>query len=253
MLYRRKTYNIQPEKLNDFNDFFHTYLYPNQIKHGAKLIGRWVNEAQDEIVAMWAYRDKQQYEEIERNVKSSDLHKMAQEKRKELGALYIESRQEFFTATTYCPPQHIVAVSAYITNEAGEVLLVRNLHRADTMEMPGGQVEEGETLESAIRREVLEETGVQVRLHGITGIYQNLSSGVVCVVFRGAYEAGEARPAAGETSEALFVKPEEAEKLITREQFLVRLRDARAGHFIPHEAFRVRPYELVSQFEVKQE
>ncbi|MFD1039080.1 hypothetical protein ACFQ3N_11870 [Virgibacillus byunsanensis] len=44
MVYRRRLYIIKPEKLDEFNDFFHTYLYPNQIKHGSKLIGRWVNE-----------------------------------------------------------------------------------------------------------------------------------------------------------------------------------------------------------------
>ncbi|WP_245208743.1 hypothetical protein [Gottfriedia endophytica] len=52
MIYRRKTYKIKPEKLNEFNDFFHTYLYPKQITHGAKLVGRWVNEAKDEILAI---------------------------------------------------------------------------------------------------------------------------------------------------------------------------------------------------------
>ncbi|MFP3472453.1 NIPSNAP family protein, partial [Micrococcus sp. SIMBA_144] len=55
MIYRRKTYTIQPEKLDEFNEFFHTYLYPNQLKHGAKLVGRWVNETQNEITATWQY------------------------------------------------------------------------------------------------------------------------------------------------------------------------------------------------------
>lgn len=37
--------------------------------------------------------------------------------------------------------------------------------------MPGGQVEEGETLIDAIHREILEETGASVELLGVTGIY----------------------------------------------------------------------------------
>lgn len=37
-------------------------------------------------------------------------------------------------------PRHIVAVSAYITNGSGEVLLVKTRWRQDTWEPPGGQV-----------------------------------------------------------------------------------------------------------------
>lgn len=48
MKYRRKSYKIKPEKLNDFN----TFLYPNQIKHGAKLIGRWIDDNKDEVLAI---------------------------------------------------------------------------------------------------------------------------------------------------------------------------------------------------------
>ncbi|WP_327607665.1 NIPSNAP family protein [Virgibacillus tibetensis] len=147
MIYRKKFYKINPEKLDAFNNFFHTYLYPNQIKHGSKLIGRWVNELQDEITTLWEYKSMEQYEAIEHKIRNSDLHREAQVRRKELGNLYIESHQEFLTSTaplpaSYHPPKHIVSVSGYIANENGEVLLVRNLHRSDTMEMPGGQVED---------------------------------------------------------------------------------------------------------------
>ncbi len=42
MLFRRKTYTIKPEMYDTFNHFFHTYLLPNQLTHGASLVGRWV-------------------------------------------------------------------------------------------------------------------------------------------------------------------------------------------------------------------
>ena len=41
-------------------------------------------------------------------------------------------------------PKHIVAVAGYLTNEKNEVLLTKVHWRADTWELPGGQVEEGE-------------------------------------------------------------------------------------------------------------
>lgn len=259
MIYRRKTYKINPEKLNEFNNFFHTYLYPNQINHGAKLIGRWVNEEQNEILAIWEYKSVEQYESIETQIRLSELHKKAQEKRKELGDLYIESNQDFLSSTaspaSYHPPKQIVSVSGYITNDEGKVLLVRNVHRANTMEMPGGQVEEGETLEEAIHREVLEETGVEVQLSGITGIYQNVTSGVICVVFRGQFESGELRTAEGETSEVIFIEltKERIDQLITRPHFRNRTLDAMEPNYLPYEAFKVRPYELITRFEVKEE
>lgn len=62
---------------------------------------------------------------------------------------------------------------------------VRSLHRSDTMELPGGMVEEGENLEEAVIREIFEETGIAVKVFGVTGVYQNMTSGGICVMFRG--------------------------------------------------------------------
>jgi 8-oxo-dGTP diphosphatase len=53
MIYRRKVYKLIPERFEEFNAFFHTYLLPNQLKHGARLIGRWVTEEKNEIMAIW--------------------------------------------------------------------------------------------------------------------------------------------------------------------------------------------------------
>lgn len=126
-IFRRKTYKIKPEMLESFNDFFHTYLYPNQMKHGSKLIGRWVNEAHDEITAIWEYKNLEHYEEIEKKIRNSELHQQAKAKRQELGNLYVESSQDFLTSTaypdTYHHPQHIVSVCGYITNEKGKYCL----------------------------------------------------------------------------------------------------------------------------------
>lgn len=255
MLYRRKTYKIQPEKLETFNKFFHTYLYPNQMRHGSKLVGRWVNEDHTEITAIWEYENMAHYEAIEEKIKQSDLHQKAKEKRQELGNLYLSSSQDFMTSTaapdTYHPPKHIVAVSGYITNDKGEVLLVRNYHRAGTLEMPGGQVEEGETLEDAVHREIIEETGARVKLEGITGIYQNLTGKVLCVVFRGTYVSGQLEPQEGETSEVLFKKltKETIPQWITRPHFAERVLDAMNPRYLPYSFYKVKPYELIKRFE----
>ncbi|WNF24734.1 NUDIX domain-containing protein [Mesobacillus jeotgali] len=248
---KRYTYQAKPERLDDINRFFHTHIYPIQIKNGAKLIGRWVNDTKNEILVIWEYTSKEQYERIESLLKSVKPYDMD---------FYTDADEDFMSSTApypsaYHPPKHLLSVSGYVTNQDGEVLLVRNFHRSDTMEMPGGQVEEGETLEAAIHREVFEETGITVNLLGITGIYQNVTIGVTCVVFRGEYQSGEVRTAEGETSEVFFTKltRENIEQFITRKQFRDRALDAMDANYIPYEAFKARPYELIRRFDVIKE
>lgn len=47
-----------------------------------------------------------------------------------------------------------------------------------------GQVEEGEALDQAVCREMLEETGLTVRPIGVTGVYYNASMHILCVVLK---------------------------------------------------------------------
>jgi 8-oxo-dGTP diphosphatase len=72
-------------------------------------------------------------------------------------------------------PAHIVAVGGYITNAADEVLMILSPMRG--WEFPGGQVELGESLFSALVREVKEETGLIVSPRKLIGIYSNLNTG----------------------------------------------------------------------------
>jgi 8-oxo-dGTP diphosphatase len=256
MLYRRKTYKINPETLELFNEFFHTYLLPNQLKHGAKLIGRWVTETKDEIVAIWEYKDYETYEKIEQLVREDELHHLAKEKLKEIAPLYIESRQDFLTATgNYHYPKHIVSVSGFITNEKGEVLLIRTHERKDTWEMPGGQVENQETLEEAVRREIKEETGLNVKLYGITGIYHNTTMNIVNIVFRGKAEDEEFSFQKDEVLEGKFVllTKDNIEEFITYPQLKNRVLDAMNPNYFPYESFRLKPYELLGRYEGKKE
>lgn len=257
MIFKRSTYIIKPESLEDINKVFHTHIYPIHIQNGAKLVGRWVNETRNEILVIWEFSSKEHSERIYDLLNNSEHYKKTM---MDFDGSYRVADEDIMSSTApypsaYHAPKHILSVSGYITNRDGEVLLVRNFHRSDTMEMPGGQVEEGETLEEAILREVFEETGIKVNLHGITGIYQNVTIGVTCVVFRGEYQSGEVRTAEGETSEVIFTKITRGniEQFITRKQFRDRALDAMGANYIPYEAFKARPYELVTRFEVKKE
>src|SRR5690625_2891439 len=103
-------------------------------------------------------------------------------------------------------PKHIIAVSALVTNENNETLLVKTHSRSDTWESPGGQVEEGEALDTAVCREVLEETGITIEPLGITGIYYNATNHVLAVVFKAKFVSGKINIQLEEIKEAKFVK-----------------------------------------------
>lgn len=68
-------------------------------------------------------------------------------------------------------PRHTVAVVALVTNAEGRVLLVEGGRHG--WELPGGQVEEGESLLDALAREVREETGVEVAVERLAAVYSN--------------------------------------------------------------------------------
>lgn len=149
-------------------------------------------------------------------------------------------------------PKHIIAVSAYITNEKGEALLVKTHWRSDTWESPGGQVEEGEALDKAVCREVFEETGIVIHLIGITGIYYNATSQLLSVVFKAEYVSGEIVTQPEEIREAKFImiNEENIDEYITRPHMKSRTIDAmNAKQHIPYETWEVRPYHLLGRLE----
>ena len=68
-------------------------------------------------------------------------------------------------------PTHIIAGAGVVLNEGGEVLLVRTPRSGWVF--PGGQVEVGENVIDAVRREILEETGVTAEVGEIFCISSN--------------------------------------------------------------------------------
>jgi len=55
MLYRMRIYQAVTENLPAFHGFFRTWLLPVQLRHGARLVGRW--EAEDgRTQTVWSQR-----------------------------------------------------------------------------------------------------------------------------------------------------------------------------------------------------
>lgn len=123
-------------------------------------------------------------------------------------------------------PRHSVSVAAAVVDERGRLLVTR---RADNghWEPPGGVLELGEDVESGLVREVREETGLHVVPERLTGVYKNMSRGIVALVFRCRAEGGVEGPSA-EVRELRWVSPAEVSSLMD-EAYAVRLLDALDG------------------------
>lgn len=82
------------------------------------------------------------------------------------------------------PPGPVVAVGGVARNTAGRLLVVRraNPPAAGRWTLPGGKVRPGERLADAVRREFLEETGLEVRVGDLVGVAEAIGDGAHYVI-----------------------------------------------------------------------
>ncbi len=75
-----------------------------------------------------------------------------------------------------------IAVSALLFDE--HRVLLAHRRDIDWWNLPGGGMELGETVEEAVKREVLEETGLQVEVEQLVGVYSKPQKQEVVLTFR---------------------------------------------------------------------
>jgi ADP-ribose pyrophosphatase YjhB (NUDIX family) len=132
--------------------------------------------------------------------------------------------------------------SALVVDDAGRILLQR---RADSgnWSLPGGTMDIGETLGGAVVRETREETGLDVELTGILGVYTDPGHVI-------AYEDGEvrqefvvvftARAVGGElaisdeSTDVRYIDPAELDALPMHESVRLRIRHHLDGRDRPY-------------------
>lgn len=142
-------------------------------------------------------------------------------------------------------PGFIAAACALVTNTAGEILMVRTDKRG--WEIPGGQVEKGETLVEAAVRETQEEAGVTIEIKTLVTVQSNLTRNLLIFSFLAEYISGELATSE-ETPEVRWAKRDEVLPLITHPAIHARVRfllyyDGR----VVYHAYHIDPYQVVSE------
>lgn len=143
------------------------------------------------------------------------------------------------------PPANSVVPSAnvVVVNDAGEILLIRRTDN-DNWALPGGAMDLGESLPDAARRETVEETGVEVEITGLVGIYTDprhvihyTSNGEVrqefSVVFVAKPLSGQPTPS-DESREVHWVAPDAVGSLRMDRSMRLRIDRYLSGQAEPH-------------------
>ncbi|MGW4207166.1 NUDIX hydrolase [Lentzea sp. NPDC004789] len=134
------------------------------------------------------------------------------------------------------------AVSAFVKDEHGRILMIRRTDN-DKYAIPGGQQEVGETLTQAAIRETKEETGIDVEIIGLIGLYSNPSHVIAyddgevrqefSICFRAQPIGGEARTSS-ESKEVLWVDPCELGKIAIHPSVMLRIHHALENRAEPY-------------------
>jgi ADP-ribose pyrophosphatase YjhB (NUDIX family) len=76
-----------------------------------------------------------------------------------------------------------VSVMAWIENQFGDVLLLRQTRGNKLWTLPGGKVRQRESLKEALRREVNEETGLQIQFIALADLFDRPQKAVITFLY----------------------------------------------------------------------
>lgn len=120
----------------------------------------------------------------------------------------------------YLPPKHIISAATVVMNEQNQILLIKGPRRG--WEMPGGQVEEGESLKEAAIRETKEESGIDIEVLKFCGVFQNVAASICNTLFL-AKPIGGKLTTSSESIEVGYFPIEEALLMVTWNNFKQRI------------------------------
>lgn len=150
-------------------------------------------------------------------------------------------------------PTHIIAVAGLVYNKKGQILVAKS-KRKNTWTFLGGQVEVGENLEEALKREIFEESNIIVDVDRLIGIYSNVQETIwydkkvvvptkLIIDFNCKFVSGELKPS-DETPELKWVTSDEALIMFTHPVFRLRLKNyLNFKNKISYDSFKSQPFE----------
>lgn len=141
------------------------------------------------------------------------------------------------------PNSLVPSANAIVTNELGAILLICRTDN-DNWSLPGGAMDLGESLGQTAIRETFEETGIEIELTGVSGIYTNpghvleyTSDGEVrqefSVVFTAERTGGVPTPSS-ESSHVEWVAPADASNLQMHASMKKRIKRFLEEHTTPY-------------------
>lgn len=114
---------------------------------------------------------------------------------------------------------------AVITNEKGEILLQKRSGTENVWGLPGGAVEIGESIEEAAIRELKEETGLDIKVEYLIGVYSKYfnkypngdAAQTICYFFKGTVTGGLLSIDNNETFDLQFFEKNNIPKLFVQQ------------------------------------
>ena len=126
--------------------------------------------------------------------------------------------------------RHSVSVAGVVIDENARALLIQRRDNAH-WEPPGGILERNETITEGLVREVREETGLIVEPIALTGVYKNMTRGIVALVFRCRAMSGTLTENA-EVTGFRWIRESEVNAIMS-EVYAVRVLDAYRSSGVP--------------------
>lgn len=148
--------------------------------------------------------------------------------------------------------EFLVGVTGVILNKDDEILFVKHTYRQTQWSLPGGYLKKGEHPKKGLEREILEETGLHVKVIKIVRTWHDRSNARLDISGYGVLIGGKFRPSEEVTKHAFFPFEKIPPKIAHKQKKLVEKVLKKEKSFLFHKMQFLRPwYALVHQFSKK--